>query len=170
MDFEVRNLSQKWFSETIPLNYKENAIAVIGSGENGTVTITSDDMTTTDVIAITVAAEANSALSVTYADGEISIVLGTDAEGNADDTKNTTKLIATEISKIEGFTAIESGTGATAIDTATTEDVEFTNGQFGTPCPQAGICFINGSTYYVATKADNSVYNTGWRTFTLADY
>ena len=170
MDFEVRNLSQKWFSGATPVNYKENAIATIGSGTDGTVTITCDEMTTTDVVAITIAAEISSDLSVTYADGEISIVLGTDADGDADDTKNTAKLIATEISKIDGYTANESGTGATAISTATTEDIEFTNGQFGTPCSQAGICFVSGSTYYVATKADNSVYNTGWRTFTLTDY
>lgn len=102
MKFDIRPLSQKWFAESTPQNYKSAS--------------------------------------------------------------------ATAINKLEDFSAVASGTGATAISTATETDVTFTSGQLGTPCAEAYIGFINGSTYYVCTKADNSTKNNGCRSFSLTNY
>ena len=83
---------------------------------------------------------------------------------------NKVSLIATAINTVDGFIATASGTGADSISLATTEDVVFTDGQFGTPAPQIGIGLQASDYYYISTKADNTQYNDGWRRFTLADY
>lgn len=170
MIFDIRPLATKWFAEATPVNYKANAVATIGSGENGTITIKRNTMTTTDKVNIVVSTEANAALAVAYLNNKLTITLGTNAETAADDTKNTATLIAAKITEVEGFTATASGTGAVAISTATAEDVSFTNGAYGTPCQEVGIGFVSGVTYYVCVAADNTAYNDNWRTFTLSDY
>ena len=169
MFFNIRPLAAKWFSEDTPVNYK-TAIATIGTDDNGTVTIKHEKMTTADVVSVVVAESADAELSAVYSDGKLTITLGTDSLSAADDTKNIAELIATEISSIDGFTATVNGTGETPIDTATTEDVPFTDGHFGTPCHESGIGFVYGSTYYVCVSADNTKFNNNWRTFTLNDY
>lgn len=115
MKFDIRPLSQKWFAESTPQNYKP-ASATLGSGDNGTITINALGVESDAVISVAIAS------------------------------------------------------GATAISTATETDVTFTSGQLGTPCAEAYIGFINGSTYYVCTKADNSTKNNGWRSFSLTNY
>ena len=169
MDFKIRDLADKWFSEATPTNYKL-ASATLGTGTNGTITVTSVPAADTTTIAIVVAEAKSTALSAALAGGKITITLGTTADDvvTADDTKNTAKLIAAEISKISGYSAVASGTGATAISAATATDVEFTAGGYGTPCPEAGLGLVNSGTYYVCTTADNTRYNDNWKTFTLS--
>lgn len=169
MDFKIRDLSDKWFSEATPTNYA-CATAEIGSGTNGKVIITSSNVTDDTTIEIVIAEAKSTALSAALASGTITITLGTTADDivTADDTKNTATLIATAISKIDGYDADASGTGATAISAATTEDVTFTDGSYGTPCPEAGLGLVNSGTYYVCTTADNTKYNDNWKTFTLS--
>ncbi len=170
MKFDIRPLSQKWFAESTPQNYK-SASATLGSGDNGTITINALGVESDAVISVAIASGANENLSVVYSEGEIIVTLGTGASaGVVSNAKNTAILIATAINKLEDFSAVASGTGATAISTATETDVTFTSGQLGTPCAEAYIGFINGSTYYVCTKADNSTKNNGWRSFSLTNY
>lgn len=169
MDFKIRDLADKWFSEATPTNYA-CAYATIGSGDNGTITITSSNTTDITKIAIVIAEAKSTALSAALASGTITITLGTtdDETVTADNTKNTATLIATAISAIDGYDADASGTGATAISAATTEDVEFTDGSYGTPCPEAGLGLVSSGTYYVCTVADNTKYNDNWKTFSLS--
>lgn len=169
MTFDIRSLAQKWFPESTPVNYKP-ATATLGDGDNGTVTVAYDGIETDTVIEIVLAEQASKPLSVAIADGTITVTLGTGAGGAADDAKNTAKLIAQEISKLDGFTATYSGTGLTAIDTITTDDIVFQDGNWGTPCPEAGVGFVSNGTYYVCVRNDNSIYNTSWRTFSLTVY
>lgn len=167
---EIRDISKKYFSTNTPQNYK-GASTTIGSGTNGVVTVTAtNDVTTNKKIKAVVATGNNKAMSATISDaGLITVTLGTDASGSADDTKNTAKLIATAINALEGVTATASGTGATAISSAVTEK-SFTAGQLGTPCAIVGTCFKSGTTYYVATDTTiNTTTNTGWKSFTLSD-
>lgn len=170
MDWDIRSLSKKPFSDAAPQNFVEFASTRLGSGANGTITITHDNMETTDKIEVVVSGELAAALSAAYADGTITVTLGTDAAGAADATKNTATLIVAAINGITGatWTAVTSGTGATAISEAVTEKA-FTNGHYGTPCPVAYTGYENSGTYYICTAADNSVYNTSWKTFTLSN-
>lgn len=170
MKFDIRTLNEKWFAESTPQNFK-GATAEIGSGTNGKVTISASNVKTTDVVSVVVATDANANLSVAYANGKLTITLGTGATGGiADSAKNTAALIATAIKSVDGFTATASGTGASSITTATSSDVAFTDGQAGTPCAEKYVGFVNGTTYYVCIKADNTIKNDGWRSFSLSSY
>lgn len=164
-------MANKWFPEETPVNYKV-ATATLGTGDNGTVIVYSQNITDETEIAIVIASTKSKPLSAALVDGKITVTLATtdDDVVTPDDTKNTAKLIAAEISKIAGYTAVASGTGATAIKTATSEDIAFEDGNFGTPCVEAYIGFVDSNYYYVCVKADNTKYNTGWRRFTLAEY
>lgn len=170
MDFELRPIAKKWFSEATPINYKV-AKATITADDDETITVLSDDIKTDVVIEIVVATAKSKPLSVGLADDTITITLGTTADDvvTADDTKNTLALIATEISKLNGFTATASK-GTSVIDTATSADIEFADGNYGTPCLQAGVGLIGTEYYYVCVKSDNTVFNDGWRRFTLTSY
>ena len=170
MDINIRDISKKWFASATPQNFVP-ATATLGSDTNGTIAITANYSVTTDVvISAALATEKSKPMSVKLEDGKIIITLGTtdDAEPTADNTKNTAKLVAEAISKIEGFVVAYSGNGSTVIS-VTESDVEFADGQYGTPCPEIGTGLVSGSTYYVNTTANNSVYNTGWKQFTLSD-
>jgi len=83
---------------------------------------------------------------------------------------NTASLIAEVISEIDGFTATASGEGTTAISTETSEDVDFEDGKWGTPCPEAGIALQDTDYIYVCVTANNTTLNNNWRRFTLSDY
>ena len=169
MKFDIRNIDQKWFSDTTPKNYKDASIT-IGAGDNGVITVTAiNDITDDKTIEVVVGSGNNVAMSADYTDGELVVTLGTGAAGAVADAKNTATLIAAAIDALAGFTATASGTGATAITEAVTEKA-FTTGQLGTPCTEIGVGFVSSGTYYVNTKADYTTYNDGWRTFTLTDY
>jgi hypothetical protein len=170
MVYEVRGISSKWFSDDTPVNFTL-ASAAIGSGENGTLTVKYNlGITCATTIAVVVATGANKAMAAALAEGKITITLGTGADSLVATAKNTVKLIATEISKIEGFTGSYSGTGADSLSAATEEDVAFTDGHNGTPCLASNVILQGTDYWYISTKADNTIYNDGWRRFTLASY
>ena len=167
---EIRHISQKWFSEATPVNYKV-ATATITADDDETITVSADDIITDVVIEIVVASAKSKPLSAALANDTITITLATTADDvvTADDTKNTLALIATEISKLSGFTAAASEV-ASVIDTATSADIEFEDGNNGTPCMQTGVVLQGSEYYYMCIKSDNTVFNDGWRRFTLASY
>ncbi len=172
-DFNVRPIGQKWFSAATPVNYISGLTTTIGSGDNGTITIV-DNTAEALSIDVVVAGTANASLSASVASGKITVTLGTDAESAADDTKNTATLIAAAINGITDatWTAIASGTGATAISAAIAEKSLTAYETAGTPCPETGICLYNSanSTYYVCIAANNTTKNNNWRSFTLTNY
>ena len=168
---ELRSISQKWFAATTPVNFVPTKATITALDEE-TITVAADYLTETDVvIEIIVAAAKSKPLAVALADGTITVTLGTTVDDivTADDTKNTLALIATEISKLDGFKAVASK-ATSIIDAATEEDIAFVDGNFGTPCVQSGVVLKGTEYYYVCTKADNTVFNDGWRRFTLASY
>lgn len=168
--WDIRDISKKPFAESVPQNYVAAASTTLGSGTNGTITITHDDMTTTDKIEVVLGSGESVAMSAAYSGGKITVTLGTNASSTADSTKNTATLITAAINGISGkkWTAVASGTGATAISAAVAAK-SFTNGHRGTPCPVDGTVYNNSGTYYVCLKADNTDYNTGWKTFSLSN-
>jgi hypothetical protein len=95
---------------------------------------------------------------------------GGDDGGALDGSKNTATLVAGAIDALVGVNADASGTGVTALTQAVQEKA-FTGGIYGTPCPEIGIALmkvVNGrDTYYLSTKADNTRFNDGWKSFTL---
>lgn len=168
MKIDIRDISQKWFASDIPQNFTP-ATATLGAGTNGTITVNASESTTDVVIEIVLGEAKETPMSAALEGGTITVTLGTtDAdEPTADDTANTALLIAKEIDKIAGFSAVASGTGVTAISTVATDDVAFEDGEDGTPSMEAWVGFVSNGTYYVSTKADNSIYNDGWKKFTL---
>lgn len=173
MDYQIRPLSQKWFKESLPVNYETGLSTTIGAGANGVITI-KDKTKTSLKIVVSVAETGSAALAATYADGTISIVLGTDATPAADATKNTAVLITAAINGITSktWTATYSGDGSTAIGEAiASKDFEVYVID-GTPCPESGLALYDNinDTYYVCVEAKNTTTNNGWRTFTLNAY
>ncbi len=171
MFIDVRPLEQKWFAEDLPLNY-ETASAEIGSGKNGTVKVKYTAVKTDVEIEIVLADKAEADLSAVFNDGVLTVVLGTDdtATPTADDEKNTAKLVAEEISKVNGFTALASGNGSDVI-AVTVSNIEFEEGHYGTPALETNVCLYDSATgiYYLATKADGTAFNDGWKQFELED-
>lgn len=160
--WEVRPLADKWFDEATPINYVAHASTTIGTGTNGTVTVTHNDQITSDKIEVKVATSASAALAAAYASGKITVTLGTDASSAADATKNTATLITAAINGITGkkWTAVASGTGASAISTAVTAK-DFTNGHDATPCLVPGTVLQGTNTYYVFLGGS-------WKSFSLS--
>lgn len=171
MKFDIRPISQKWFSESTPVNFKV-AKAVITGDANKKLTIFAKDATTSAEIEIVLAETSKASLSASFSDDVLTITLGTtnDEEVTADDTKNTLKAIADKINATNIFTASYEDAGADVVDTPTVTSIEFTDGNYGTPCMEAGVGFKTSEYYYVCTVAENSIYNAGWRRFTVSDY
>jgi len=97
------------------------ATAEIGSGDNGTVTITAaavgvaaNDFT----IEVKINETASQALAANKTGDVYTVTLGTDSEGDPDDTKNTATLVAAALDALDDIGAAASGTGATALDEA----------------------------------------------------
>lgn len=158
-----------WFSGT-PANAKSASIE-IGAGTNGKVTVTCDKKGTEGnaySLEVVVAEGNSKALAAALSGTKITVTLGTDAGGDADATKNTAKLIATAISKIDGFTAVHSGTGVTAITDAVEED-DFAGGQYGTPCIEPNTVIKGGEYYYICIHGGDKV-SAQWQRFALADF
>lgn len=166
---DIRNLTAKWFSDATPKNYKD-ASTTIGEGDNGVITVTAvDDITTSKKIKAVVGNGNSKPLKAAYASDVLTITLATDDSGDADDTKNTAKLIAEAIGELADFNATYSGTGATAISTAITEKT-FTAGQLGTPCMIGGVALESNGTYYVCIEPNATTKNANWRSFSLTAY
>jgi hypothetical protein len=107
------------------------ASCAIGSGDNGTVTVTQSTPGTTPNgrrVVVVIAGTPNASLSAavvaaataTCAVDDILVTLGTDALGDPDDAKNTATLVAAAIDALSPVSAVASGTGATALDEAET--------------------------------------------------
>lgn len=166
-------IRKKWFSEDIPKNAKPSSIT-IGEGDNGVVTITTDQF----------GEESNEfTLQVVEGDGisidmhaslvnkDLVITLGTDGDSALDATKNTAELIADEVNALAGISAGFSGTGEGVISAAVAKD-NFGGGQYGTISPEPVIVISNfnedTSEYdYYTTLAPNGKYENNWRKFNL---
>ena len=109
-----------------------NASAEIGEGENGvlTVTVVKPGAEGNDYsINALVAAEPDADMNVGVGDNFVTVFLGTDANGDPDDAKNTIALIAAYINENHDtvITAEASGDGSGAISAAI-EPVQFSGG------------------------------------------
>jgi hypothetical protein len=106
------------------------ATTTIGSGTNGTVTITAatagpaGNSITRRVV---VAATEDAAMSVQLDNNVLTVTLGTDSNGDAAAAKNTATLIAAAIHALPALNATASGTGASSITTAASS-AAFTGG------------------------------------------
>jgi uncharacterized phiE125 gp8 family phage protein len=97
------------------------ATSAIGSGSNGTVTLTAATAGVAGnalTIEVEIAAGNNDPLAVAQAGDDITVTLGTDAMGAADPAKNTAALVAAALGGLTSVTAAASGTGATALSSA----------------------------------------------------
>ncbi len=98
--------------------------ATIGSGANGTVTVTADTAGRSRYYVRVVLgvglSVAMTATQVTAINGytTITVTLGTDVAGALDPTKNTATLVAAAVNALSGVGATASGTGATALTLA----------------------------------------------------
>ncbi len=105
----------------------EAATAVFGTGANGVVTATfavKGTIGNVGLVNISVNDDESEDLSLNIsttnqADDTLNIVLGTDSEGDPDDSKNTATLIAAAIDEIEVFSASASGNGTGVVGVAT---------------------------------------------------
>ena len=94
------------------------ASTTLGSGANGTITITCDTAGTAGNLfsaRAVLAGDIDTAMSAAISSGAITVTLGTTHTGTADATLNTATLVAAAIDALAGVTATASGTGATAI-------------------------------------------------------
>jgi hypothetical protein len=106
------------------------ATAIIGDPDGATITVTCETPGLEGEkykIIVVNAEEADADLSAELEDNLITVTLGTDAEGEPDDDKNTATLVATEIATIQGFTAVASG-GGNGVIAAIEDPVPFTGG------------------------------------------
>lgn len=162
-------ITTKYFAETVPQNAK-SATAEIGSGDNGKVTITVDEVGTGGndyTVEVVVADGNNKPLAATLTGTALVVTLGTDGSGDPDATKNTAGLIATKINTIDGLTATKSGEGTTAFTEAIAEK-EFAGGQWGTPAPAGGMIYVddaNNTLYF--SIASNGKSDANWRSLSL---
>jgi hypothetical protein len=105
------------------------ATATIGSGDNGTVTITADTAGVAgNLYTVTVSGDGASdcALSATLVGTDITVVLGKTGAA-LEPTKNTATLVAAAVGALTGVTAAASGTGASSL-TAAEDQKNFTGG------------------------------------------
>jgi len=170
MTYQEWILETKWFPEANPVNPKYSSIS-IGSGDNGVVTVsygitgTSGNDYSLEVVA---GSGLNIAMTATITDKKITITLGTDGAGALSATKNTATLIATAVDALNGFNAVASGTGVTAI-TGAIANANFSGGQYGTPCPEQNVLVYATPYYYLCTIAGNKD-DVEWKRFTPSTY
>jgi hypothetical protein len=104
-----------------------DATVSIGSGADGVVNITAEDLgiegNDYDVI-VALGAGNDLPLSAALVDGILTVTLGTDGSGASDPVKNTAILVAGTISEIDGLVATSTGTGAGVIPTSSSLDFE----------------------------------------------
>src|SRR5690606_26549306 len=96
------------------------AVATIGAGENGVVTVTAllTGSQGNDLSVEVVEGEGVSqALAAAREGNAIVVTLATDEEEAPNDTANTATLVAAAIDALDGVSAAASGTGGTALDT-----------------------------------------------------
>lgn len=115
------------------------ATAIIGDPDGATITVTCETPGLEGEkykIIVVNAEEADADLSAELEDNLITVTLGTDAEGEPDDDKNTATLVATEIATIQGFTAEASDDGSGIISAfSDDEPLQFSGGMDDTWAP-----------------------------------
>lgn len=79
MKFDIRPLSQKWFSESTPVNYA-TATALLLSGSDEAIKVVSPLVEDTTKIQVALAETENADLSAEIANGKIVVTLGTGSE------------------------------------------------------------------------------------------
>ena len=164
------DIQTRWFAESAPVNANE-ASASVGSGDNGVVTITVDEVGTEGndyTIEVVEGSGVGVDLSATLTGTAIVVTLGTDGAGALDATKNTTTLIAGVVDSVNGVSAVASGTGATAFAAAVAEDA-FTSGVYATEVI-VPYTMLEDATYYYTNIVPNDSKGKNWRRFTLATY
>lgn len=169
-------IQASWFGAGAPLNCK-GATTTIGAGANGVVTVSTDMLgieANDYTIEVVEGAGLNVPMSATLTGKDIRLILGTDAGGLLDVTKNTAELVAIEIDALAGVSAGHSGSGATAIGAAVAKK-NFAGGQYGTDCPDPFVVVrvwdgvLLQWDYYTAI-APNGRYDANWRQFNLVSY
>lgn len=167
MSFDIQ---KKWFAEVAPTNTK-SATAEIGSGDDGTITVTIDDYGTEGndfTIAVVEGVGNDVEMSAVLTVKDVVVTLGTGGAGALDGAKNTATLITAEIDALAGMSAEASGTGATALDSAEAEK-NFADGVYATVAPVPFTMLLIGGFYYV-NIAPNSREDSNWRKFQLASF
>jgi hypothetical protein len=104
------------------VNNTSNATATIGSGTNGTVTITANGTNTSgsagnSLVVDVIVPTGTSPLSSSFLNGVLTVSLDV-TSGVPNALQNTATLVANSILSVSGFTAVASGTGATALSVA----------------------------------------------------
>lgn len=164
---EVR---QKWFAEDHPIN-AESGVTVIGSGKDGEVSIITKikgEIANEYTIEVVEGSEEDVDMSAVLIGKDLVITLGTDDNGDLDDTKNTAGLIATEINKIGEFIAEASGEGTDPIQAAVTK-ANFEDGCYGTVCHDTFVVVQHDDDFYV-NIAPNGKCDANWRVFNLSKF
>jgi len=108
------------------------AVATIGAGENGAVTVTASltgDQGNNLTIEVVEGTGVDQALAAAKDGDAIVVTLATDGDELPNDAANTATLVAAAVDALDGVTAAASGTGGTAIDTAE-GPTAFTGGRF----------------------------------------
>lgn len=164
MGFNANGLTvfhRPWFSGT-PANAKK-ASKAIGSGDNGTVTITSDLVGTEgNSYSITISASGASGcdMSASISGTDITLVLGKTST-SLEPTKNTATLVATAIDALDGVSAVASGTGADSITAGATK-ASFTGGGYATPCNASSALIVISDVIYYTDKPCDKWTQNAW--------
>lgn len=117
-------------------------------------------------IKIVTAAEASKNPSAALVGTALTVTLGTDALGAADNTKNTGALIA-PIIEAKGFVVEVTSDGAFVVPT-TVGAVAFTGGQYATPAKASqSLVEANNGNLYAATSPVDKLSEEGWYSVTL---
>jgi hypothetical protein len=108
-----------WWGGTVPQNAKGSTIT-LGAGEHGRVIVTSTTLLGEMAngqysIEVVAGVGANVDMSAAYANGVITVTLGTDGGSALDNAKNTAILVAAEINALADFSAIHTGNGSGVI-------------------------------------------------------
>lgn len=158
---EFTQFYKKWFDGT-PVNAKK-ASTSIGTGDNGTITITSDLVGTEgNSYSITVLTTGTSGcdMSASISGTDITVTLGKTTTV-LEPTKNTAILIAAAINALAGVSAVKSGTGADSITAGVTK-TSFTGGQYATPCNASSALIVISSVIYYTDKPCTKWTQDAW--------
>jgi len=167
-NFEIQ---QSWFGSTAPQNAK-SATGTIGSGVDGTVTITVNAVGTEGnnyTIEVVEGSGTDIAMDAVLTGTNIVVTLGTDGVGALDATKNTATIVAGAIDSLSGVSATASGTGATALSSAEVQK-NLVGGQYATTAPIPYTMLQDETYYYVNIKPAHEKSTDAWKRFTLADF
>lgn len=170
--YDFKYLSERWFDEATPTNYDEGLAATIGSGTNGSVAIT--DTTKTELAIVgALAAAGGASASASYADGLISVELGTMLSGSIGAGADG---VVTVVDATETALSIEvaAGTGANADLAATYSDGTITvtlgtNAESAADNAKNTATLVAGAINAIAAKTWTATASgTGATAFTIA--